>query len=163
MSLGLPILLWSCMCCRHTIALTSILLLALLGFLLYGSCELPVNSSSEHPDWLWSYMCCGHTTALMSFPIMALISFSLYNPNKLPVIWLKRASRLCACIIILECELIDYSFVHLMCTTRVSIDILNDSTGEVLIWDDMNSRWITMRNTWNTKIWYVHVYGQLKW
>ncbi|MBA0660348.1 hypothetical protein Goklo_012375 [Gossypium klotzschianum] len=40
------------MCCGHTTAQKSIPLLALMSFPIYDSCDLPINSSSEHPDWL---------------------------------------------------------------------------------------------------------------
>ena len=31
---------------------------------------------------------------------------------------------------------------HFECTTCVSIDIFNDSTGKILTWDNMNMKWI---------------------
>ncbi|MBA0633607.1 hypothetical protein Godav_024717 [Gossypium davidsonii] len=52
MDIGFSNWLWSCMYCEHNTARKSVPLLALMSFPLYGSCELPINSSSKHLDWL---------------------------------------------------------------------------------------------------------------
>lgn len=99
--------------------------------------------------------------ALWRFPIMARMSFPLHGSHKFPVIWLERASRLHVCMSIHVYELTDYSFIHLVCTTRVSIDILNDSMGKILTWENIwiwnESLSVYTQNKWKFDIWWVHI------